>query len=990
MKHQRIKSLAVFFALFACLETVVADNRYVTAGDATGVTPFGSYEGTNENIDLLNLNLGVTIPLFTLKGRNGLDYSVVAASNSIYRVWRFIPDQYVPPYYDFAYIEEGIGPSFDILPVPRLSYKDEVYMDGSTEMHTNRWILVETDGTRREFGVAPEALDCICWGSCGYNTYRSTDSSYMKLVSSSNGVDVYRKDGTLLHFGANLEYIRDTNGNQITFAYNTGGYDVVATDTLGRTISFLLPSDGDKVVRVKKGDGTELSYVLTRWSEQLRLPGGDTNPALRYVFTTQQISPLVDPQGQSYPEYGWELKPDRITYPSGGYTEYDWATESIEGRSPVKLASKTVNANDGQGPALWSYDNWGSTRVTRPDLSYEYHGFGYVGFQQVEGSVEYYEANGTKKKTISKTWAELYGDPRLTEEKTILNDTGYQKKVTYAYDSDGFSSPRGSLSNGNVEEICEYNWGYSAPGSLERRTTRDHLSTTSYNVYNRHILNRVTNETIYDGSGSPKAQTTFSYDTYTSPRTLLSTSGVVQHDASFGTSFYTRGNLYRIARWLDSPSSTFYTYFRYDICGNVRETTDPRGYTSYVDYNSTYQYAYPYQLRNPLSHATTRTYDFNNTYKRGFGYLLSETDPNTKTTSYSYDNLGRVKTINIPNGGLVENYYSDYDLTVQRSSSYVFKARTSSLPPRMKTFTKIDTALERVDVTGFDGLGRSVFSGVSNGTQQDWTRSEFDSTGRPWRTSNPRTMTLGSTVDLPAPGDFTKWITKTYDGLDRVTRITKQDGQYVQVDYSGYARLVTDELGNKRRLKYDALGRISSAVEPNLTNGLVDPETYVTSYYYNVRDQLTCVTQDAQGRTFNYDSLGRLRSTTNPEAGTITYSYDANSNLTQKADARGYSVNYNSYDALNRPASISYSDGTPTVTLTYDSVSVTNGKGRRTGMSDSAFPGRRRTTTTPSAEPRRSSGRRPISPKPGNSSTTRWAVSSSRSGRGSMTMPARL
>ena len=42
------------------------------------------------------------------------------------------------------------------------------------------------------------------------------------------------------------------------------------------------------------------------------------------------------------------------------------------------------------------------------------------------------------------------------------------------------------------------------------------------------------------------------------------------------------------------------------------------------------------------------------------------------------------------------------------------------------------------------------------------------------------------------------------------------------------------------------------------------------------------------------------------------------------------------YDSLDRNTTTTYSDGTPTVTYTYDSGSVTNGRGRRTGMSDGA------------------------------------------------------
>ena len=94
---------------------------------------------------------------------------------------------------------------------------------------------------------------------------------------------------------------------------------------------------------------------------------------------------------------------------------------------------------------------------------------------------------------------------------------------------------------------------------------------------------------------------------------------------------------------------------------------------------------------------------------------------------------------------------------------------------------------------------------------------------------------------------------------------------------------------------------------------------------------LTQVNQNGIGpRTFAYDSLSRLTSATNPESGTISYTYDPNGNLTTKTDARNITTTY-SYDALHRLTQKSYSDGTPTATFIYDSVSgftSTNAIGR--------------------------------------------------------------
>jgi RHS repeat-associated protein len=78
-------------------------------------------------------------------------------------------------------------------------------------------------------------------------------------------------------------------------------------------------------------------------------------------------------------------------------------------------------------------------------------------------------------------------------------------------------------------------------------------------------------------------------------------------------------------------------------------------------------------------------------------------------------------------------------------------------------------------------------------------------------------------------------------------------------------------------------------------------------------DDLISVTQNgnnsanARLRSFQYDSLARLTSATNPESGKIMYSYDANSNLmariapeaNQTSTSKNTTTNY-SYDVLNR------------------------------------------------------------------------------------------
>jgi YD repeat-containing protein len=111
------------------------------------------------------------------------------------------------------------------------------------------------------------------------------------------------------------------------------------------------------------------------------------------------------------------------------------------------------------------------------------------------------------------------------------------------------------------------------------------------------------------------------------------------------------------------------------------------------------------------------------------------------------------------------------------------------------------------------------------------------------------------------------------------------------------------------------LGRLTNVVEPTGAS---------TGYAYDAQDNLRTVNQlglsgeTARARSFVYDSLSRLTSSTNPETGTISYIYDANGNVISKSDARNVTTSF-VYDALNRVTSTSYSDGiTPNNYYAYD------------------------------------------------------------------------
>jgi RHS repeat-associated protein len=172
----------------------------------------------------------------------------------------------------------------------------------------------------------------------------------------------------------------------------------------------------------------------------------------------------------------------------------------------------------------------------------------------------------------------------------------------------------------------------------------------------------------------------------------------------------------------------------------------------------------------------------------------------------------------------------------------------------------------------------------------------------------------------------------------------------------------------------------SFSVNPISLSGGADPypsglaHAYVTLYSYDALGNLLCVEQhgnlagtgcsadpsnDATSpwrvRRFTYDSLSRLLSAKNPEAGQTTYQYDNDSNVISKTDARGVTINYSPagspIDVLHRVTQKTYSDDTPTVSYTYDvsccGVTPENAIGRMTA----AFTGSTQTELVFSYDP---------------------------------------
>ncbi len=132
----------------------------------------------------------------------------------------------------------------------------------------------------------------------------------------------------------------------------------------------------------------------------------------------------------------------------------------------------------------------------------------------------------------------------------------------------------------------------------------------------------------------------------------------------------------------------------------------------------------------------------------------------------------------------------------------------------------------------------------------------------------------------------------------------------------------------------------------NLTGGqtpvaAIDNNPAITLYNYDGLNNLTRVEQHGYSlpssqwriRTYSYDALSRLTSSTLPEAGLVQRQFNSLGQLSQVTDARGVITTYG-YDDQSRLHQISYTVGTtgvpssPTITYTYGTNATQNNNGR--------------------------------------------------------------
>src|SRR5215470_5372849 len=115
--------------LNAYAATAQSTPAQVTASNDTGIKPFQTYAGVNEDIGLSNGNLGLSILLLSLPGRDGLDLNLAMRYNS--KQWA--PHVSIPDASDLVYTWQPESEGGWGLDIPAL-YSGSIVTDATGAM----------------------------------------------------------------------------------------------------------------------------------------------------------------------------------------------------------------------------------------------------------------------------------------------------------------------------------------------------------------------------------------------------------------------------------------------------------------------------------------------------------------------------------------------------------------------------------------------------------------------------------------------------------------------------------------------------------------------------------------------------------------------------------------------------------------------------------------------------------------------------------------
>jgi RHS repeat-associated protein len=481
-----------------------------------------------------------------------------------------------------------------------------------------------------------------------------------------------------------------------------------------------------------------------------------------------------------------------------------------------------------------------------------------------------------------------------------VKDRRGNNMVTNEYDANGRVSKQ-TLADGG---IFTFAYTLDANGKVTQTDITDPRGTIERKQFN--ALGYLTSRTA--ALGKPEQQT-IAYTRNASNFVTMATDALgrmteYQYD--------TKGNNTQVTKLYGTPSAVNWNYTYEPVFNQVKTITDPLGHITTLSYDAQGNVT---SLQDPLgSHVdmtydgsgrrlTATRYDGTTPLTTTFGYdgadLVSVRDPLNRLTELFPDAVGRIVTTKDPLGRFTRLAYDDLNRVIQttdaqgQSESWSYDGNGNriaftdaknqvtafSYDPRNRLKSKQD-ALLKTETYDYDLGGNPIFITDRRGLV---TGHVYDALDRRIQTGFGATST--------ATPSYTSTINYTYDAANRLTAAQDSVNGIITRSYDDRFDAIAQEVSPQGTVDYtySADGQRQSM---NPSGGST------ITYAYDGAHRLTEITQaaglggaipaTAQTVGFSYDTANRPTGVTLPNGITLTYGYDAASQLSaityKKAD----------------------------------------------------------------------------------------------------------
>jgi RHS repeat-associated protein len=547
-------------------------------------------------------------------------------------------------------------------------------------------------------------------------------------------------------------------------------------------------------------------------------------------------------------------------------------------------------------------------------------------------------------------------EPAETWTRTALTDGGETNTWRVTETDDSYDATK----TDNDFGLLEYSYSHTDPVNTAYDTCTQYQyapANTSENLVGL-VAYTETDSVACSGytAGSPTSvpdglNTLGAPSSVSCPSQVASATETFYDDSSFSTTFPqttapTTGNVSvtrKASGCASSPGSTPWSDYTwqtqardtYDTYGRVEDAYDADGnetVTSYtvnsVGLTTGVQTDAPATTyTNSSGTVVTTTHDSSETLDPTRKLVLTSTDQNGVVTTEQYDALGRLTGVWKDSRPTTETANIAYTYTVSDNSISGVVAETLNEEGNQVPSATMYDSLGRVrqtqtlavTPTGVGSLITDTFYD-SRGWVSQVNHDYFDSASAP----SLSLVTLPSTSDpVPDQDDY------VYDGIGRqVEDISENDGNVVSTSvtvYNGDSTTVIPNIpgsaasgaipagtGVVQTTQVNPLGQTTALTEYTADPTVSIPSSpatgafYIsggtadtTTYGYNAQGEQDSEKSGGSTWTQQYNLLGQETSSTDPDAGTTTMTYDADGNLLQSKDAEGNYVSY-TYDQLGR------------------------------------------------------------------------------------------